>query len=52
MLGRGAVMVAALGGGAGVSGGAQAGQAGVPGSGADLAQLIPDVPGGQAVLTG
>jgi hypothetical protein len=43
------VVVAALAGGAGFGGGAQAGQAGIPGGGADLAQLVPDVwrgPGG------
>ena len=50
MLGRGVVVVAALGGGAGLGGGAQAGQAGVPGGGADLAQLVPDVLGGPGGL--
>ena len=35
--GRGVTVVAALGGGAGLGGGAQAGQAGVPGGGAGLA---------------
>ena len=40
-------------GGAGVGGGAQAGQAGVPGGGADLAQLVARRTGGaQAVSTG
>ena len=49
VLGRSAVVVAALGGGAGVGGGAQARQAGVPGGSADLAQFVPDIlgsPGG------
>src|SRR5207249_5095247 len=49
VLGRGVVVVAALVGGAGLGGGAQAGQAGVPGGSADLTQLIPDIlgsPGG------
>src|SRR5207302_304822 len=41
----GLVVVAALGGGAGVGGGAQGGQAGLPGGGADLAELVADVPG-------
>jgi hypothetical protein len=45
VLGRGVAGVAALGGGAGLGGGAQTGQAGVPGGGADLAQLVSDVPG-------
>jgi hypothetical protein len=38
-------LIAELGGGAGVGGGAQARQAGVPGGSADLAQFIGDVPG-------
>src|SRR4029079_12249518 len=41
----GVVVVAALSGGAGVGSGAQAGQAGLPGGGADLAELVADVPG-------
>ena len=45
-------MVAALFGGAGVGAGAQAGQAGVPGSGADLAELVADVLGGPGGLDG
>ena len=45
-------MVAALGGGAGVGGGAQGGQAGLPGGGADLAELVADVPGGPRGLEG
>ena len=45
VLGRGVVVVAALGGGAGLGGGAQAGQAGVPGGSADLTKLVPDIPG-------
>ena len=36
----GVVVVAALGGGAGAGGGAQGGQAGLPGGGADLAELV------------
>ena len=50
MRGRGVAGVAALGGGAGLGDGAQAGQAGVPGGGADLAQLVPDVPRGPGGL--
>jgi hypothetical protein len=45
VLARGLVVVAAPVGGAGLGGGAQAEQAGVPGGGADLAELVPDVPG-------
>jgi hypothetical protein len=52
VLGCGVVVVAALGGGAGLGGGAQAGQAGVPGGGADLAQLVADVPGGPGGFDG
>ena len=52
MPGRGVVVVAAVFGGAGLGGGAQAGQAGVPGGGADLAQLVPDVLGGPGGLDG
>jgi hypothetical protein len=36
-------MVAALAGSTGLGGGAQAAQEGIPGGGADLAQLVPDV---------
>ena len=43
-------MAAALSGGAGLSGGTQAGQPGVPGGGADLAELVPDVLGGPGGL--
>ena len=52
VLARGLVVVAAPVGGAGLGGGTQAGQAGVPGGGADLAELVPDVPGAQAVSIG
>ena len=52
VLGRGVVVVAALLCGAGLGGGAQAGQAGVPGGGADLAQLVADVLGGPGGLDG
>jgi hypothetical protein len=52
VLGCGVVVVAALFCGAGLGGGAQAGQAGVPGGGADLAQLVADVPGGPGGLEG
>ena len=51
-LGRGAVVVAALPGGTGLGGGTQASQPGVPGGRADLTELIPDIPGAQAVSTG
>ena len=49
LLAGGGVVVAALGGGGGFGGGAQAGQAGLAGGGADLAELVADVlrgPGG------
>ena len=52
VLGCGVVVVAALFGGAGVGGGAQAGQAGVPGGGADLAELVADVGRGPGGLDG
>jgi hypothetical protein len=52
VFGRGVAGVAAVFVGAGFSGGAQAGQAGVPGGGADLAQFVAYVPGAQAVSTG
>ena len=45
-------VLAAVSGGAGLGGGAEAGQAGVPGGGADLAQLVADVPGGPAGFDG
>jgi hypothetical protein len=48
----GLVVVPALGGGAGVGGGAQGGQAGLPGGGADLAELVADVPGRPRGLQG
>jgi hypothetical protein len=52
VLGRSAAVIAALPGGAGVGGGAQAGQAGVPGGGADLVQFIGDVGGCPGGLDG
>jgi hypothetical protein len=52
VLGGGVVVVAAVSGGAGVGGGAQAGQTGVPGGGADLTEFIADVGGAQAVSMG
>jgi hypothetical protein len=45
-------VVAAPAGGAGVGGGAQAGQAGVPGGVADLAEFVPDVLGRPGGLDG
>ena len=49
---RSLVVVAVLPGGAGVGGGAEAAQAGVPGGGADLAEFVADKGGAQAVSTG
>ena len=45
MVGPNETVLTTLPGGAGVGGGAQARQAGVPGGSADLAQFIGDVPG-------
>src|SRR5438876_5278943 len=50
--GRGVAVVAAVFGGAGVGGGAQGGQAGVPGGGEDLAALRPAVMGGPGQVDG
>jgi hypothetical protein len=48
----GAVVVAVAPGGLGLGGGADAGQAGVPGSGADLTELITDPLGGPGGFDG
>jgi len=48
----GVVVVAATAGGVGFGGGAEAGQAGAPAGGTDLAELVTDPLGAQAVSIG